>query len=352
MNDPEDTDFAIGNKTIDVLILTTAHDAEDGRLVRHQNSFGRAGLSAEIVSLQFKSRFFRFVTGAARALRVIKQLKPRCILLPDPELHLFLSPLIYRKYFVIADVHEDYSSVTFDRYWLKGVAGRVVRAGLKVLPKVRSSFSHVEIVANPTFGSDRSILVENIPHRDDLPKRSENRDLRAVYVGDIRESRGIERMLRLTTEIPELQLDLVGPCSFPAKLQARVKELGLQEKVTWHGRKSYVDSWLIASKSTIGLCLLDDTPAFRDAIPSKIWEYWSLGIPILVTNLSAMAALVNKVQGGIVLDSEEDMSQIIAWLGDKSMLAEQGKYGYLAFRQSSEENADRLVSAYHKALHS
>ena len=55
MNDPEDTDFAIGNKTIDVLILTTAHDAEDGRLVRHQNSFGRAGLSAEIVSLQFNS---------------------------------------------------------------------------------------------------------------------------------------------------------------------------------------------------------------------------------------------------------------------------------------------------------
>ena len=65
-----------------------------------------------------------------------------------------------------------------------------------------------------------------------------------------------------------------------------------------------------------------------------------------------MAALVNKVQGGIVLDSQEDMSKIIAWLGDKSMLDEQGKYGYLAFRQSSEENADRLVSAYHKALRS
>ena len=63
----------------------------------------------------------------------------------------------------------------------------------------------------------------------------------------------------------------------------------------WHGRKSYTDSWKLASKSTIGLCLLDDTPAFQEAIPSKIWEYWCLGLPVLVTNLRSMAALVNKV---------------------------------------------------------
>ena len=69
------------------------------------------------------------------------------------------------------------------------------------------------------------ILVENIPHRDDLPGRSDSPDLRAVYVGDIRESRGIERMLQLTTEIPELHLDLIGPCSFPERLQVRIKEL-------------------------------------------------------------------------------------------------------------------------------
>ena len=139
--------------SVDVLILTTAHDAEDGRLIRHQNSFSRADISAVIVSLQFKSRLSRFGKGTIKSLRVIKQIKPRCILLPDPELHLFLSPLIYKKYFVIADVHEDYSSVTFDRYWLKGFAAKVVRIGLKVLPKVRSSFSHIEIVANPNYGS-------------------------------------------------------------------------------------------------------------------------------------------------------------------------------------------------------
>ena len=338
--------------SVDVLILTTAHDAEDGRLIRHQNSFGRAGISAVIVSLQFKSRLSRFVKGTIRSLRVIKQIKPRCILLPDPELHLFLSPLIYKKYRVIADVHEDYSSVTFDRYWLKGFAAKAVRFCLKVLPKVRSSFSHIEIVANPNYGSRGCILVENIPHRDDLPDRSDSPDLRAVYVGDIRESRGIERMLQITTEIPELHLDLIGPCSFPERLQVRIKELGLRERVIWHGRKSYTDSWKLASKSTIGLCLLDDTPAFQEAIPSKIWEYWCLGLPVLVTNLRSMAALVNKVQGGMVLNSEDDTNRIVAWLRDSSMLDEQGKRGYKAFSQSSEQNANRLVSAYHKALRS
>ena len=79
--------------SVDVLILTTAHDAEDGRLIRHQNSFSRADISAVIVSLQFESRLSRFGKGTIKSLRVIKQIKPRCILLPDPELHLFFCLL-------------------------------------------------------------------------------------------------------------------------------------------------------------------------------------------------------------------------------------------------------------------
>ena len=53
-----------------------------------------------------------------------------------------------------------------------------------------------------------------------------------------------------------------------------------------------------------------------------------------------------------MLNSEDDTNRIVAWLRDSSMLYEQGKRGFKAFSQSSEQNANRLVSAYHKALRS
>ena len=52
---------------IDVLIVTTAHDAQDGRLIRHQNSLQRNGLNTEILTVLCESRLKRFLFGPIRA---------------------------------------------------------------------------------------------------------------------------------------------------------------------------------------------------------------------------------------------------------------------------------------------
>ena len=99
-----------------VLIITTAHDSEDGRLVRHKKALQRNNISTEIVALKFRNRIVRFLYGPWLAYLKIRRVKPHCVILPDPELQLILPAVIRNKPSVIADVHEVYELVaTWDK---------------------------------------------------------------------------------------------------------------------------------------------------------------------------------------------------------------------------------------------
>ena len=328
---------------VDVLIVTTSHHQDDGRLVRHKNSLLRGGIKAEIVSFPRKSRLVKYVIGIIWAYRTVKVVKPKCVILPDPELHLFLSPLIKRKLIVISDVHEDYVSVMVDREWVRGPLKSLVRFSLLALPRIRDRFSNAVVAADQSLCRPKDILIENIPHSDDLPEHGVKAPSKAVYVGDIRPSRGMERMIDLVDAIPELTLDLVGPCVVGDEMTALIARKGLSDRITWHGRQSYMRSWEIASTCSVGLCLLDRTPAFDKAIPSKIWEYWALGIPVIASELDRLTQLINEVGGGIVLHDENSVSKIRRWITDENAVLQAGSQGHEYFMSKSIQNSTQLV---------
>ena len=327
---------------LDVLIITTAHSAEDGRLIRHQKSLKRSGLNSRIICVLYESRFERFFLAPIRVYKTVKALNPRCVLLPDPELHLLVTPLLSRNYAVISDVHEDYLSVLEDRKWIKALFKPLLKTLLKILPKVRDRFSDQVIVASSSLVQSSEVVIENIPHIDDLSSKERRERMRAVYVGDIRSSRGLERMFSLLLDIPGLYIDLIGPCSEEDRLSELIEEHQLQERVIWHGRLPYEESWRIASKSSVGLCLLESTPAFDKAIPSKIWEYWALGLPVITSELAEMSSLIRKVNGGFVLDGNQNVEELRMWLGDDDELLESGKRGQAFFESESLKNTNNL----------
>jgi len=328
---------------VDVLIVTTSHHQEDGRLVRHRNSLLRGGIKTEIVSFPRKARLAKYVIGIIWAYRTVRAAKPKCVILPDPELHLFLSPFIKRKLIVISDVHEDYVSVMADRDWVRGPLKSLVRFSLLALPRIRDRFSNAVVVADQSFCRPEDILIENIPHHNDLPEHGIKAPFRAVYVGDIRPSRGIKRMIDLVDAIPKLTLDLVGPCVSEEEMAALISEKGLSDRITWHGRQSYKRSWEIASTCSVGLCLLDRTPAFDKAIPSKVWEYWAVGIPVVVSDLDRLSQLINEVGGGIVLGDEKSVSKIQRWITDENTVLRAGSQGHEYFMGKSIQSSTQLV---------
>ena len=89
-----------------------------------------------------------------------------------------------------------------------------VKAITKVLRKVRERWSHVVVTVDRTIGFENYLIISKRPTPIDFPQPPNTpSSSRLVYVGDIRESRGLSAMLRLAHASPEIGLDLVGPCA-------------------------------------------------------------------------------------------------------------------------------------------
>ena len=60
-------------------------------------------------------------------------------------------------------------------------------------------------------------------------------------------------------------------------------------------------AWALGAGAWAGLLLLAPTPAFVEAVPSKLYEYLACGLPVVTTDLPRSAALVRQAQAGEVV---------------------------------------------------
>lgn len=65
----------------------------------------------------------------------------------------------------------------------------------------------------------------------------------------------------------------------------------------------------------MGLLLLNDTPAFRRAVPSKLYEYLASGLPVVATPLPRVAELLAETGAGVVVDGSSGAAELLRrWL--------------------------------------
>jgi len=328
---------------LDVLIVSSGHHHEDGRLIRHKNSLERSGLSAEIKTIRFSNRLMRFLAGPFLALRIIKEHNPKSVILPDPELQLALPILLRKKLPIISDVHENYEMVRFDRSWAKTWMIPLIKFLTKILSFVRTRFSDIILTVDKRICPEAHYVITNCPSPEDLPNPEQILYPQTlVYVGDIRESRGLGMMLNLVNDISELHLKLIGPSEVPL-LEKILVDKGLSDRVTWYGRTPYEQSWEIARECLAGLSLLSDTPAFRNAQPTKIWEYWTVGIPVLATELPGQKGMISESGGGVTGTYETLTETIRCWLDSPEDAYALGAKGHDYILKTANER-DRQLS--------
>jgi glycosyltransferase involved in cell wall biosynthesis len=149
------------------------------------------------------------------------------------------------------------------------------------------------------------LVVRNLPDPQLLPERAAPRDRnpRAVYVGDLRASRGLAVMLDAVLAAPSWRLDLIGPVASADRpwFLDRLGGPDLDGRVSWHGRLPPRESWRICAGAWVGFCLLDATPAFVHATASKLYEYLATGLVPVVTDLPRQRELVEQAGTGIVV---------------------------------------------------
>lgn len=273
---------------------------------------------------------------------------------PDMAPAALVSSRIRRRRWV-ADVQEDYVAVLNDRSWVPGPLRRVLQTGVRVINRITSRADLVLVADEhvPPHAARRRHVMRNEPDLTKLPPIRTGREpgpWRAVYVGDNRTSRGLREMIEAVAATVDddqpWHLDLVGPIA-PADrawFDERITQPDARH-ITWHGRLEPRRSWEIAIRADVGLCLLAQTPAFVDAMPSKIYEYLACGMPTIASPLPRVRQLLEANGAGIIVDGRDQTVQAL-----RTFASEATEREHLLERARAEaRDARSRPSAYDRA---
>ena len=352
---------------VDVSFVSSGHDVADARLHRLVRACLRHGLSVEVLGLGDPASAPEGAAviavprttmrrRAALALRLARAASGRVLVALDPDSLLAcwavarLSRGVPRRS-VVADVHENYADLLRDRAWARGLLGRAahgVTSGAAELAR----HSDLTVVADdhvePVQARDR-LVVRNEPDLGLLGwPAAADADPRAVYVGDVRKSRGLPQMLETIARLPGWRLDIVGQVA-PADqtwLDRRLTDPRLGGRVRLHGRQPPDRSWDLARGAWVGFALLHDTPAFRDAVPSKLYEYLALQIVPVASDLPRQRELLERAGAGVVCGSAQEVEDTLRSLEDDPSVLARHRAAAASWRaaRESEPSAYDLVA--------
>jgi glycosyltransferase involved in cell wall biosynthesis len=143
----------------------------------------------------------------------------------------------------------------------------------------------------------------------------------AAYVGTIGLAHGLGTILdaaELLKERADIAFVLVGTGAEHARLEAEARDRGLAN-VRFVGAVSKAevkDYWRLCDAA---LVLLRDLPLFRHVIPSKMFEAWGTGRPVILGVRGESAGIVEAAGGGVVIPPEDAaaLAAVIGRLADR-----------------------------------
>ncbi|KGN40918.1 glycosyltransferase [Knoellia aerolata] len=308
-------------RTVDVSFVTSGHDVADARLHRLVSAARAADLEVEVLGLGDVCdgppgvRVHTVARGSMAgrvmtALRYARAARGSVLVALDPDSLVACSVVarVRRRRFV-ADVHEDYLALLRDRAWAQGWKGTLGGALVRVATAVAARADLVVVADHhvPPVEARHRLVVTNRPDVEMLPGPTDRSpEPRAIYVGDVRSSRGLFTMVEAVRLAPGWRLDIVGPVAAADReeLDVRLGDPELAARVRLVGRKPPREAWEHARGAWCGLALLDRTPAFVDALPSKLSEYLSAGLAVIVSDLPRQAELVRASGAGAVVEAD------------------------------------------------
>lgn len=323
---------------------------------------GTLGVTIRDTGRPARNRFGRIVGGSARMARALWRARPDLIHIHDPELipaGLVLKLLGHR---VIYDAHEDLPRQILAKHYLPKLLRRplaVVASGLEGL--AARCFDGL-VAATPTiaarFPAPRTALVRNYPLLDEFPSfRPDRKHGRPIvaYVGGISPVRGSTAMVSAMEYVTcGARLDLAGPVT-PAKHLSELATTAGWPRCRYAGKLDRAGVATLLGSAHLGLVLLSPTPAYREALPVKMFEYMAAGLPVLASDIPLWREILAQTGAGLTVDPSDPKAIAAAIdhiLGNPELAVEMGQRGRAAVIESLnwESEARALIALYDQIL--
>ncbi|MDD3175230.1 MAG: glycosyltransferase family 4 protein [Candidatus Nanoarchaeia archaeon] len=290
------------------------------------------------------------------------------------DLPLVKTALKSTKLPVIADLHENYPAamevyakankkvINKLFYWVlskkryKNYELKVLKktfANIIVVPEAYTRFEG-KITKEKFFVVSNTVDFENF--KESKFKSPKNKFI-ATYVGGFNLHRGIDTCIKAIPHIKEsrFRLSLIGGKGpYDAEMKALSKKLGVEDRVSFEGWKSFSEIQRFIEESNICLVPHNDFEHTQTTVPHKLFQYMLLKKPVLVSDCAPLKRIIEETHSGKVFkaDNPKDFAKKInefMKLSDVQM-QEYGFQGNQAVNKSYNWNIDtkELLNLYSK----
>jgi glycosyltransferase involved in cell wall biosynthesis len=269
---------------------------------------------------------------------------------------------------VVYDVHEDYPSMMLEKYWLPRWTRGVMARGARVANWMAGRFLDGIVTADPGVERDfkamtgkRTLVFYNFPVLDLFENVIGGHDKAKadlVYVGGMSARAGTFVLLdALTLLAGEGIRPTVRLCGYTdgergrVAVQQGIQSRRLERQVEVQGRipHSQVPDWIRSGR--IGLVTLQAIDKFMKNIPSKMFEYWACGLPVVASALPPIGQFVVDGKNGLLFSpsSAEDLARAIRHLLERPDEVEaMGRHGKRLIHEvwNNDRQVDSLIRFY------
>lgn len=153
----------------------------------------------------------------------------------------------------------------------------------------------------PPLPTDSSDEITNVRQTMNIPADATI----ILYQGSLQPGRGLFNFIDAIRLLPKhIVLLILGNGPLLSKLRSKVSEYELGNRIFFHPSVPLKVLAHYTKQANIGLVFLEDLNLNQHlALPNKLFEYMSVGLPIVASNLPEISAIVSKYNIGIVAQS-------------------------------------------------
>ena len=211
------------------------------------------------------------------------------------------KPLVYDSHEYFTEVPELINRPRVKRFW--------EWLEEKMIPNVSQAYTVCNSIAQ-TYTKKYGVkfkVVRNVPKATTTNfDKKENTNKVILYQGAVNIGRGLRQAILSMHHIDNAKLIIAGDGDIKAELEQLVKDKNLTSKIEFTGRLPIEELTQLTPQADIGLSIEEDLGLnYRYALPNKLFDYIQAQVPVLVSNLPEMKAIVEKYQIGEITESIE-----------------------------------------------
>lgn len=321
-----------------------------------------------------KNRYYRFLFSVVKVYRKAKDIDADVYHFHDPELLLISGLLKFNSQAdIIYDIHENVKEDILGKIWIPLFFRKYISVSFILIERLMLRFINQIILAEESYFKiyNNRKNVTSILNYPIISLRSTNSTtistishskIKLIYVGGVSRIRGIFELIEsinllVSIGYKNISLKIFGLITpdFKNELLKLINDYNLDSYVTICGVINHEKVYDEIKKAHIGLSILHPDKNFVESIPTKLYEYMSVGIPVIASNFPMWKQIIEKYECGICvnpLNPNEIVEAIISIIDNPIKSKQMGANGVKPVEElyNWENESNKLINIYDKIL--